>query len=347
MSWRIEHGDCRKVMARLDAGSVDAIVTDAPYGLEFMGKAWDSFGTPRAFQEWCESWAREALRVLKPGGYLLNSCGTRTYHRMACGVEDAGFAVRDMLSWLYGQGWPKDKLTQLKPACEPAVLARKPLVGTIAENALAHGTGALNIDACRIGVSKDDPNHRQPSTSFGSGKTQIYGNGLGGRPDPNLSSAGRWPANVLLDEEAAALLDEQAGERKSGSMRAGVYAGAHRTVYSPDAGRPLAADIVGSTGGASRFFYVAKASSSERDVNGAVDNDHPTVKPVALMRWLCRLVTPPGGLVLDPFCGSGTTGIAALQEGFDFIGIELEAPSVELARRRIVGDNPLFNRNGG
>ncbi len=393
-------GDCVELMRGMAADSVDAIVTDPPYGIDFMGKEWDGFGTPHGFQTWTEQWAREAFRILKPGGHLLAFGGTRMYHRLATGVEDAGFEVRDMMSWLYGSGFPKsldvskamDKRrndaeakwavadflkphcarygwkglaahfgvaepmvrqhwasrsqtstptwsqwlelktllgfgnemdqtvlelngrkgtpgeawaerevvgvaagnllavapgqnndrsavalaltapatdeakrwegwgTALKPAQEPIVVARKPLIGTVAENVLAHGTGAINIGASRL-------------------------------------EGERWPANILFDEEAAAELDRQAP-------------------------------------GASRFFYVAKPGKKERNAGGAA-NIHPTVKPIALMSYLIKLVTPPGGVVLDPFLGSGSTACAAAANGFDCIGIEQNQEYADIAEARI------------
>lgn len=348
-------GDCREVLASLSECSVDAVVTDPPYELGFMGKSWDSAGV--SFSP--ETWAA-VLRVLKPGGYLLAFGGSRTFHRIAVAIEDAGFEVRDTLSWLYGTGFPKSlnlgdgRGTALKPAWEPIILARKPLAGTVAANVQAHGTGALNIDGCRIATDEVIPPFGSPKKSSGG----IMNGTDAARPAFIQNISGRWPANVVLDEEAAAALDAQTGTLKSGSMKAGVYAGRKSTVYSPDAGRPLAADIVGSEGGASRFFYVAKASRSERELGG-VRNIHPTVKPVELMRWLVRLVTPPGGAVLDPFTGSGSTGVATLREGVAFVGIEQSAEYAEIARGRIThaaatsprGDEPaqgdLFSSGGG
>ena len=392
MSAEIRVGDCLEIMPTLDADSVDAIVTDPPYhlttgkkggsglasenldspygrapiGTGFMGKAWD--GGDVAFR--AETWAA-ALRVAKPGAHLVAFGGTRTFHRLTCAIEDAGWEIRDCLSWLYGSGFPKSHNgawggTALKPAWEPIILARKPLVGTVAQNVAAHGTGGLNIDGCRIAGTKpvvrafDSENGNNPilhtRSATGRGET---------------TSEGRWPANVCLDEDAARLLDEASGERPS--TLTGRDAG---TDYASDAisdglfGRRLQGQLYGDTGGASRFFYTAKASRAERNAgvehlaakplnwssgaqspgtfqaegtNRTAANHHPTVKPLDLMQWLCRIVTPKGGLVLDPFCGSGSTGRAAIAEGFRFIGIELSDEYAAIARARIAEYAPLFN----
>lgn len=368
------HGDCVEVMATLPEASVGAIVTDPPYSLGFMGKAWDATGIANDPQMWAR-----ALRVLKPGGYLLAFGGTRTFHRMTCAIEDAGFTVRDVLSWLYGSGFPKsldvskafDKKagverevvgpseyagresgadlgrmnddswrggaprvvtsaatalarkwdgwgTALKPAWEPIVLAQKPLDGTYVANIEKYGVGALNIDGARI-----DAKGEQYVTSVGGERVTdnlVYGKGLGvGNPQ---HAAGRWPANVILDDEAARMLDAQSGERPvSGSAKAGTRSDATPTGLFGTRSQGV---LHNDSGGASRFFYVAKASRTDR---GNL-NTHPTVKPVELMRYLVKLITPTGGLVLDPFAGSGTTGQAALAEGFRCVLIEREAEYV-------------------
>jgi site-specific DNA-methyltransferase (adenine-specific) len=347
----VHHGDCREVMATMDADSVDAIVTDPPYGLAFMGKGWDH-AVPGV-----EFWA-EALRVAKPGTHLVAFGGTRTFHRLACAIEDAGWEVRDCLSWLYGSGFPKSHNgpwggTALKPAWEPIILARKPLAGTVAANVQSHGTGALNVDGCRVGTEQTIT-----VRNGNSGGNGAYG--CDERVFSRVNPPGRWPANVVLDEDAAAMLDRQTGTLISGKMRAGTQ---RKNLMGYHGAMPAETmrDTYGDTGGASRFFYVAKASRSEREAGitgetravGSVNlrtdshaerngqtttparNHHPTVKPIALMRWLCRLVTPPGGVVLDPFTGSGTTGCAATLEGFGFVGIEREAEYVAIAERRI------------
>ena len=389
-------GDCIEQMKTLEADSVDAIVTDPPYGLEFMGKDWDGFGTPLGFQTWTEQWAREALRVLKPGGHLLAFGGTRMYHRLAAGIEDAGFEIRDTLMWLYGSGFPKsldvsravDKKsgvegewvehpsfanrngngkpgifnqtnnktgtrhqyeptdaakkwqgwgTALKPAVEPIVLARKPLIGTVAENVLTHGTGALNIDASRIGT---DGGTRKAADNPGQESQLVYGDGLNGGEKQQINS-GRWPANILLDEAAAALMDEQSGDAGGGF---GVRGRGGKTYANGNGFANTLSEVgqqvgYGDSGGASRFFYVAKASRSERN-KGLERNIHPTVKPVDLMRYLIRLVTPKGGTVLDPFLGSGTTAVAAIEEGVAWIGCEREPEYLEIIEARVAAAQP-------
>lgn len=365
---RVYAGDCIEVMAELPAESVDAVACDPPYGLEFMGREWDApwkgtasahiaherraaettdenkrryiraavnaYEAGRPFQEWCQAWAEQALRVLKPGGHLIAFGGTRTFHRLTCGLEDAGFEIRDCLSWLYGQGFPKSLNldgdhaglgTALKPGWEPAVLARKPLTGTVAANVQAHGTGALNIDGCRIGTHgarSNGGNGKSGTAAFGD-----YG------PTPRVDyDTGRWPANVVLDEAAARILDEQAPSAGGGF---GVNTGKPSRVYGDYAG--LGGEVIGygDAGGASRFFYTSKASTAERNNGHGPANTHPTVKPVDLMRWLVRLVTPPGGLVLDPFAGSGTTGVACREEGFRCVLIEREAEYLGIIAGRL------------
>lgn len=358
------HGDCLQVMAEeLELEEIDAIVTDPPYGLGFMGKQWDH-GVPGV-----PFWT-EALKVSKPGAHLVAFGGSRTFHRLTVAIEDAGWEIRDALLWLYGSGFPKSRDlgdgrgTALKPAWEPIVLARKPFRGTVTANVAELGTGGLNIDACRIG----DADTRAPAPrmtskgsdggSFASGAVTVRSGELAG------SACGRWPANVMLDEAAAAQLDEQTGELQSGNpgtMRLRVNSSHAFGSESRAIGTPMTG--YGDVGGASRFFYTAKASRSERDEglegspkrsggsnaagftvdvangidrNRPVHNFHPTVKPLEVMRWLCRLITPPGGLILDPFTGSGSTGCAALSEGFGFVGIELDADFAEIARQRIL-----------
>jgi DNA modification methylase len=425
MSWEIRDGDCREVMASMAASSVDAIVTDPPYGLSFMGKGWDH-GVPGV-----EFWT-EAMRVAKPGAHLLAFGGTRTYHRLACAIEDAGWEIRDCVMWVYGSGFPKsldvskaiDRMdareeqsarryrftawvrstgvtakqisdatgtnmgghyttaasqpaimtrehleacrhllgevpewvereadirsvesenlkrrkvvgerevpvghafagatyggdsssqvvsitapatgaarrwdgwgTALKPAWEPVIVARKPLIGTVAANVLEHGTGAINVDGCRVGTEQRINTPASPTSASRKSRVDAgYRNDAGFGPGSTGGEVtGRWPANLIHDgsEEATAPMGE-----------------------------------------AARYFYCAKASKADRGEG----NNHPTVKPTDLMAYLCRLVTPPGGLVLDPFCGSGSTGKAAVREGFGFIGIEREAEYARIARCRI------------
>lgn len=366
MNATVYHGDCLEVLRGMADASVDAIVTDPPYGLSFMGKRWD-YDVPSV-----EVWA-ECLRVLKPGGHLLAFAGTRTQHRMAVRIEDAGFEIRDMIAWVYGSGFPKSHNgpwggTALKPALEPITVARKPLAGTVAENVLRHGTGGLNIDGCRVATSD----------ALGGGHSTGGQQMTGGweRPwmrDPAAVEAnaersreavakaealGRWPANLIHDgsEEVLAAFPQS---EVSGSAKRGT-----RSEAAPNGifGRLAQGRLHNDSGSAARFFYCAKASRKDRNegcegmvqkmptaANGAEnavsanrgsrsgprENHHPTVKPTDLMRYLCRLVTPTGGIVLDPFTGSGSTGKAAVIEGFRFVGIEREAEYVEIARARI------------
>lgn len=356
-------GDCVAALRKFADNRFDSCVTDPPYELGFMGKKWDGTGIAYSVELW-----REVLRTLKPGAHLLAFGGTRTYHRMTCAIEDAGFEVRDSLHWFYGTGFPKSlnlgdgKGTALKPAHEPIVLARKPLTGTVAVNLAAHGTGALNIDACRI------PGSVPEFTKRGEPGVNAYGDGLSGsNRTGETSERGRWPANVLLDPDAAAELDAQTQNLKVGGTLKGGE-GRNRAIVSPlDLGPRAAWEPYGDSGGASRFFYVAKPGRSERDQGcesltpktggeathrvdesigvdnpragagrtGGARNFHPTVKPVDLVRYLVRLVTPKGGTVVDPFTGSGTTGMAARQEEVSFVGIEREREYFEIARLRI------------
>jgi DNA modification methylase len=368
--WRywITEGDCVEVMEAMRPNSIDAIVCDPPYEIAFMGRGWDNAGVAFDIRTW-----QAAYRLLKPGGHLLAFGAARTYHRMTVAIEDAGFEIRDSIMWLYGQGFPKshdvskaiDKAagaerevighrtdgagngsvvglgsdrsmateydetapataeavqwqgwgTALKPAHEPIVVARKPLAGTVAANVLEHGTGALNIDASRIGSS--DGGTR--STSRGD-------------------QQGRWPANVIMDEERAAELDEQTGTLRSGANPKRRGADGDRTVLGAYAGQADAKPARGAdAGGASRFFYVPKPSPAERNrgLPAGEKNTHTTVKPIALMRYLVRLVTPPDGIVLDPFMGSGTTLLGALEEGIRCVGIEKSHEYATIARNRI------------
>ena len=346
MNYTLHHGDCLDVMAEMDAGSVDAVVTDPPYGIGFMGKAWD--GLPPGPET-----AAAMLRVLKPSHYLLAFGGTRTWHRLACTLEDAGFEIRDTLMWLYGSGFPKGKAC-LKPAWEPIILARKP--GPMRE---------LGIDECRI-ATDDDLNGgaftpRARGTGWeGSGGMHKAGAHAAGE---YVQPAGRWPANVILDEAAAGMVDGQTGNRLGYATQRHLTDASDKSVFGVSASPDRESVAFNDSGGASRFFYCAKASRAERneglegmeerlckrygeqgqgplpqqtpDLLTPQKNHHPTVKPVALMRWLVRLVARPGDVVLDPFTGSGTTGVACAMEGRDFIGIEREAEYVEIAERRI------------
>lgn len=470
------HGDCVEVMRDLPDHSIDSIVCDPPYGLEFMGKGWDSMGHGNAQQAWHVRWLAEALRVLKPGGYLLAFGGTRTAHRLVCAAEDVGFEIRDTLQWLYGQGFPKslnvskaiDKAagaergvvatrktnvdtngsttgevditapatadaqkwdgwgTALKPAYEPILLARKPLSEkTVAANVLEHGTSAINIDGCRIATSDNVSNHSRGDESATS--KGAFGDSVAQETHQTSGQAlGRYPANILLSHTPdcvevgtteigkglptvssggksgdsawehrggsykagatntgvrdygaetvpvfqcapgcpVAMLDEQSGPAgQMGAMVAQTRPSPHHGVFSPMPAKSAAPLRDDPTTGASRFFYTSKANNSERwgychacgtafcrgikadrakhakcpapeGRKNAVEW-HPTVKPVDIMRWLVRLVTPPGGVVLDPFAGTGTTGEAAIAEGFHPVLIEQSAVYFRIIARRL------------
>lgn len=375
---KLIHGDCLEVLKTFDDNSVDSIVTDPPYGLSFMGKKWD-YDVPSE-----DIW-RECLRVLKPGGHLLAFAGTRTQHRMAVRIEDAGFEIRDMIAWIYGSGFPKslnigkavDKLqgnerevvgknpayrpnqlihnswrekegrkngllatefstkgtspwegwgTALKPALEPITVARKPLgEKTVAQNVLTHGTGGLNIDQCRVGTEQIEQGREGRQIA----ESTSYHNGL--KPTEQSFATGRFPANLIHDgsEEVVGLFPHT----KSGKLKSDQYikpSGNNESMFAGD-GAFEHKGYEADQGSAARFFYCAKASKKDRDEG----NGHPTVKPTDLMRYLCRLVTPPGGIVLDPFMGSGSTGKAAVKEGFDFIGIEIDETYYNIAKARI------------
>ena len=410
MSWNIYHGDCREVMQTLHPESVDSIVSDPPYGLSFMGKGWDH-GVPGV-----EFWV-EALRVAKPGAHLLAFGGTRTYHRLACAIEDAGWEIRDCVMWVYGSGFPKSKNvslsidkgeglpnrgkaiptasrfqhasdihlhsnpveayqaktdaarqwsgwgTALKPAWEPIIVARKPLCGTVAENVLTHGTGGINVDGCRVRIDPVDLDQMQGRSGKRTAPHLIKG-----MPATSWepTASGRWPANVIHDgsDEVVGLFPQTTsggGNGNRSELPNTCMSGKNYARTTTDGQPP-------SSGSAARFFYCAKASKADRDEgcegleaihrangnkwtdqdyrvangerppsaeSGPRRNHHPTVKPTDLMRYLCRLVTPPGGIVLDPFMGSGSTGKAAILEGFRFVGIEREAEYLEIARARI------------
>lgn len=408
MRAQLLHGDSLEVLASMPNGSITAVVTDGPYGIRFMGEAWDHFdiervnhqknsprrftgsdglerhtGTKaayaagqydrsldgaRAFQAWCETWGRECLRLLKPGGVLLSFGSPRLYHRMTSGLEDAGFEIRDCLSWLHGAGFPKSLDlhkatgdpewrgygTALKPAWEPIVLAMKPRNGTFAQNALAHGVAGVNVNGCRVGDghSSNDSGRDGEASAFRRYSERGSTN-LAATPGPRGGDpSGRFPANLILDEAAGAMLDAQSGELTTGAMcaewqRNGGFAGARACFGKAERGGSL--EYPANSGGASRFFYCAKASRADRSCGGSVENVHPTVKPLNLMRWLVRMVRMPDDatLILDPFAGSGTTLLAAEVEGVRSIGIEREEAYLEVARARLAAlerdrDGALF-----
>ena len=453
------NGDCIKEMQALidDNVQVDSIVTDPPYGIHFMGKNWDSFKMRKRggrgetgagmrmttheeninFQNWCNEWASLCLKLLKPGGYILAFSSARTYHHLACGVESAGFQVRDQIMWLYGSGFPKSlnigkaidnksgatrKVvgqrkhptlkdvtrinrqtstqhhasnpiadewdltgpatpeaqewegwgTALKPAHEPIVMARKPVEGTIADNVLKHGTGGINIDGCRISLEGEPPPSGSAKRVFKSNqytKEKAYGD------NKTTPESGRFPANVMHDGSEEVM--KEFPTTKSGkdinptTENVSGFFGQDMGYYSKESN-------YGDEGSAARFFYCPKVSRNERNTGLGVfeerihdtedctnlpsirtnsvntssgkqrkvnptKNHHPTVKPLELMKYLCRLVTPKGGTVLDPFMGSGSTGMAAKDEGFEFIGIEKEKEYFEIAESRIKSTAPLLD----
>jgi len=362
MTHELHLGDCRAVLATLDDNSVDSIVCDPPYELGFMGRAWDSSGIAYDVTVW-----KQCLRVLKPGGHLVAFGGSRTYHRLAVAIEDAGFEIRDQIQWIYASGFPKSHNlkgewqgygTALKPAHEPAVLARKPLCGTVADNVMAWGVGALNIDGTRIGGGGQ--------LKWSAPRDMGYHRGTyAEKYEATESTSGRWPANVILDEDAAKALDEQSGVTKSNVGNRGASSDGTLGIYGKYNTPNDTIRGHSDSGGASRFFYIAKASKAEREagLDGVERQDaqstgwsgdsmplrqdgserklpvranhHPTVKPLTLMRYLVRLVTPKGGKVLDPFMGSGSTGCAAVLEGFDFVGIDITPEYVAIAQKRI------------
>ena len=322
----IINDDCLHAMQGLEDNSIDSIVTDPPYGLSFMGKDWDH-GIPGVV-----FW-QEALRIAKPGCHLLAFGGTRTFHRLAVAIEDAGWEIRDTVMWVYGSGFPKSHNlkgewqgygTALKPAWEPVIVARKPIEGTVANNVLKWGTGGINIDGCRVGTETMTEERATPSGSgcYQWNKEKCKADKLN---DP-IQHIGRFPANLIHDGS-----DEVLSVFPQTKAGVAVRHNSGGNTFGGDNAKPPMDDLgYGDSGSASRFFYCAKASKSERGEG----NNHPTVKPLALMRYLCRLVTPPDGVVLDPFCGSGSTLVGALQEGFRYIGIEKDPDYVNIAYAR-------------
>lgn len=385
--FKIINDNCLNAMGSIGNSTIDAIVTDPPYGLAFMGAEWDSFngrngrqttkerqdegrryakennGAPRygnshgkkvtrdemaSFQESMTPIFGEAFRVAKSGAHMLCFGGTRTFHRLACAIEDAGWEIRDTIMWVYGSGFPKSmdvgrKLpeyqgwgTCLKPAWEPIIVARKPLDGTVVHNVMTHGVGALNIDGCRVGTEV---------RTYGGMSTKQPTNAGCFRDDNwqpkeiSKTVQGRFPANLVHDGSQEVLeLFPNTGRSSGGGMHAkGVGANSQTNAYgSYTGGTPTNSVGFYDEGSAARFFYCAKASKLDRGEG----NDHPTVKPNALMRWLVRLVCPQGGIVLDPFMGSGSTGVACIQEGMRFVGIDMDEHYCDIARKRI-SNEPL------
>ena len=393
------NGNSKQILPTLPENSIDSIVTDPPYELGFMGKSWDSTGVANDVDLW-----KEVLREKKPGGYLLSFGGSRTYHRMAVAIEDAGFEIRDQIMWVYGSGFPKslniakaiqkaDGIepigfkenkdaafygtgsggqynptprqlfmpqtegvaaewdgwgTALKPAHEPIVLARKSFTGTVANNVLTYGTGGINIEGTRVGseLMVNPPDSTNPRNSMGDGWR---------KDAESTTSIGRWPANLIHDgsDEVVELFPD---------TKKGNFPATQNTASTMMAskGKDLSeAKSMNDSGSAARFFYCAKAGKRDRNegcenledkewkTDGAAiperenrpflpsKNNHPTVKPTDLMQYLCRLITPPNGTILDPFLGSGSTGKAAMYEGFKFVGIELTDEYLPIAKARI------------
>ena len=338
--------DCIEGMRELPADSVDAIVTDPPYGLNFMGKDWDH-GVPG------EQFWSEALRVAKPGAHLLSFGGTRTYHRLACAIEDSGWEIRDCLGWLYGSGFPKsmdvskaiDKSlgaeaakkwqgwgTALKPAWEPIIMARKPFKGTVAACVLEYGTGAINIEACRVPHDEEcrimkpsQANIEHPSEKCMQAGRRVE--------TLELKPEGRFPANIIHDgsEEVLSVFPDSKGQRGDVKGTEPSRTGGEGTNCYGRYDHVCASRKRGDSGSAARFFYCAKASKKDRGEG----NNHPTVKPQALMQYLIKLVTPEGAVVLDPFLGSGSTAVAAMATGRHYLGYEILPEYFEIARARL------------
>lgn len=412
---KLINGDSLEILKTIEDNSIDSIVTDPPYELGFMNKSWDNTGIANNVEIW-----KECLRILKPGGHLLSFGGTRTYHRMACTIEDAGFEIRDMIEWIYGSGFPKslnigkavDKLrgnerevinskssddirggnmmnqetkrittfttkgnsewegwgTSLKPAHEPICMARKPLSEkTVVENCIKWNTGGINIDGCRVVLNSE----KQPTGSVHAVKSKIEQNwGFAGNGGNETNTLGRFPANLIHDgsDEVRECFPETGnvkgrhdqysesdfvgdGGWKSAGVEQRTYDGSGNAsrffksiIYTPKASKfernkgceNLEKKIIGMSNGAQTHGKeYDKCQSIGLNVSKPMKNYHPTVKAVTLMRYLCKLVTPPNGTVLDPFMGSGTTGIACKLEGFDFIGIEKEEDYCKIAQARI------------
>jgi len=303
---KIIHGDCQEIMKCFSDNSIDFVVTDPPYGINFLNKLWDR-DIP-----YVEIW-EQCLRVCKPGSMLAAFGGSRTHHHLMIAIEKAGWEIRDCIMWIYGSGFPKSHNhfdlagygTALKPAYEPIIIAMKPLEGTYKENAEKWGIGGINVDVCRIGFEEEKI---------------IEG------------TKGRWPANIILDEESAKMLDEQTGELRSGGGNRRPNGGGKMF----NGFKPQEAYFRASSGGASRFFYCAKASQKERNKGLDEKLNHPTVKPISLMKYLLKLLAPPGdSICLDPFSGSGSTLIAARELGIRCIGIEKEEEYFKISKKRV------------
>lgn len=327
-------------LKNIESESITSIVTDPPYEIGFMGKKWDNTGIAYSSELWIE-----CLRVLKPGGFLLSFSSARTYHRMACAIEDSGFEIRDMIEWIYGSGFPKsldlgkhdEKFkgigTSLKPAHEPICMARKPLFeNTVLKNFEIYSAGALNIDKCRIEHSEKEVITNRTAPKSNGSKMGLFTE-KDKYASPNL--LGRFPSNLIHDGSDEILELFPFTKTGGGDRRANKIG----SIFKIKETRNEPSNFESNSGSASRFFYCAKPSKSER----GYFNTHPTVKPLKLMEYLIKMVTPENGIVLDPFMGSGTTGIACSILGFSFIGIELEKESFDIAQNRIQNAKTFFS----
>jgi site-specific DNA-methyltransferase (adenine-specific) len=332
---RIVSGDALKELPELPGDFAHAVVTDPPYGLAFMGRDWDRFSAAE-YQDWCRQWAEEAYRVLKPGGHLMAFSSNRTHHRLFSGVENAGFEIRDTVTWHYGNGFPKHTDMFLKPATEFVVLARRRFDGSAADCFEEHGTAYLNVDACRVSsegrperTQKEGETERNSLEAAEDGTLQSSGEATG------TTIEGRYPANLVFDESVADELDAGIGELSSGgtpAQRDGI--GSDRVYNSATGQEELGERVKPNSGGPSRYFYTSKATEAERTLNGQIENGHPTVKPADLMEWLVALVSREGQVVVDPFCGTGTTCKAAKELGREWLGIEQNPKWADVARVR-------------
>jgi hypothetical protein len=346
-SYRLHAGKLEDVLPDYPDNFFDSIVTDSPYGIGFMGKEWDRSSSQHGFQLWMQDKATHLLRVLKPGGYLINFSSPRMYHRMVSGVEDAGFEIRDQIFWVFASGFPKSHNldgdfdgwgTALKPAHEPIVVARKPLKGSVARNMQTYGVGAMNIDACRVDGGGTWKYGSQPKLNGGRYNPghltpkERHAENIEGGED------GRWPANLIHDgsDEVTSLFPYSRGQQSNVKGTEQSRTGDENTHCYGEFGSRERFTKRSDNGTAARFFYCAKTSPTDRNEGlDGITNDHPTVKPTTLCRYLIKLVTPSNGIVLDPFMGSGSFGKGAMFEHMRFVGIDKEGHNIPVAEGRI------------